>query len=255
MIVNMYLSSTATTRLKTRPAPLSQVSVTGCARGQRRPIGGPHRVETRSLCSCWAYKPGLGPIGVRRAGRREQSDIRALGVDGLVIILEDDIVDLAALEVDRAADARRIDDHAGAGRQDLTDSPGGLPTGAPGGVAATGAPGGEAVGARLAALRLAPRPIGLIGLHLRLVLALIQRTGVEILPGGHDQDRQRDREKQVSRVLGFHVRASLSLAVRLAGPRPRPSASPRRAARKAVRTSSTSATKRRPSASRRAIST
>jgi hypothetical protein len=27
--VNMYLSSTATTRLNTRPAPLSQVSVTG----------------------------------------------------------------------------------------------------------------------------------------------------------------------------------------------------------------------------------
>ena len=30
VIVNMYLSSTATTRLKMRPAPLSQVSVTGC---------------------------------------------------------------------------------------------------------------------------------------------------------------------------------------------------------------------------------
>ncbi len=223
--------------------------------GQRLPIGRPHRVEARSFCPCRAYKPGLGPIGVRRAGRREQSDIRALGVDGLVIILENDIVDLAALKIDRAADARRIDDNTGAGRQDLTDSPGGLPYRRPGRRRRGRRAGRQS---RLGAGWLGfvwRRGIGLIGLHLRLVLALIQRTGVEILPGGHDQDRQRDREKQVSRVLGFHVRASLSLAVRLAGRRPRPSASPRRAARKAVRTSSTSATKRRPSASRRAIST
>ncbi len=90
-------------------------------RGQCRPIGGPHRIETWSLCSRRAHKSGLGPIGVRRARRREQSDIRALRVDGLVIVLEDDIVDLAALEVDRTADARRIDDHAGTGGQGCTD--------------------------------------------------------------------------------------------------------------------------------------
>ena len=194
--------------------------------GQRLPIGRPHRVEARSFCPCRAYKPGLGPIGVRRAGRREQSDIRALGVDGLVIILENDIVDLAALKIDRAADARRIDDNTGAGRQDLTDSPGGLPY-RRAGRRRRGRRAGRQSRRGAGWLRFGWRRwlIGLIGLHLRLVLALIQRTGVEILPGGHDQDRQRDREKQVSRVLGFHVRASLSLAVRLAGRRPRPSAS------------------------------
>ena len=34
-MVNMYLSSTAMTRLKTRPAPLFQVSVTGFSVRQR----------------------------------------------------------------------------------------------------------------------------------------------------------------------------------------------------------------------------
>src|SRR6185437_6711838 len=62
-------------------------------RGQRLPVGGPDRVETRRLGSRWTDKPGLGPIGVGRAGRREQSDIRALRVDRVVVILEDDIVD------------------------------------------------------------------------------------------------------------------------------------------------------------------
>src|SRR6202034_4807695 len=65
---------------------------------QRLAIGGPERIKTRSLCSGRAYEPRLGPIGVRRASRREEPDIRALGVDGLVVILEDNIVDLAALE-------------------------------------------------------------------------------------------------------------------------------------------------------------
>ena len=114
---------------------------------ERLPIGGPYRVETRRLCACRAYEAGLRPIGVRRASRREQPDIRALRIDGLVIILENNIVELATLEVDRAADAGRVDDHPGAGRQDLTDRPGGLPQWRPGGVAAARAPGGIAAGA------------------------------------------------------------------------------------------------------------
>ena len=158
MIVNMYLSSTAIDPLEDETRAIVPGQRHRLRRGQRLAIGGPDRVETGSLCPCWAYKPGLGPIGVRRAGRREQSDIRALGVDRLVIILEDDIVDLAALEVDRAADARRVDDHPGARRQDLTDRPAGASSSArPGGVAATGAPGGEASGRRSAAPRLATR--------------------------------------------------------------------------------------------------
>ncbi len=96
---------------------MSQVSVTGWVGSQRLAIGGPDGVEIGGLGPGRAYKSRLGPIGVRRAGRREQSDIRALRVDRLAIILEDNIVDLAALEIDRAADAWRVDDHAGARRK------------------------------------------------------------------------------------------------------------------------------------------
>ena len=108
---------------------------------------------------------------------------------------------------------------------------GAVAAGAPGGVAATPARrAGKPSASRSAALRGAGGARGLawFGLHLGLMLALIERTGVEILPGGHHQDRQRDREKEVSRVLGFHVRASLSFVplgrsasatVRFAAPR------------------------------------
>ena len=251
----MYLSSTAIDPLENEARAIVPGQRHRLGGGQRLAIGGPERIETGSLCPGCAHKPGLGPIGVRRARRREQPDIRALGVDGLVIILEDNIVDLAALEVDRAADARRVDHHPRACRQRRADCRRRCRS------RRAGRRGGDRRAGRRSRRRAARLRFGCgardwpVGLQLRLVLALIQGTGVEILPAGHHQDRQRDREKEVSRVLGFHVRASLFFAVRLAGPRPRPSASPRRAARKAVRTSSTSAAKRRPSASRRAIST
>ena len=74
--------------------------------GQGFAVGGPDGVEIGSLGAARADEARLGPIGVRRAGRREQPDVRALRVDGLAIVLEDDVVDLAALEIDRAADAR-----------------------------------------------------------------------------------------------------------------------------------------------------
>src|SRR4029077_765760 len=99
------------------------------------------------------------------------------GVDRLVIILEDDIVDLAALEVDRAADARRIDDHPGTGRQGCANRLWRRRT-----RSAWGRGDGRRAGRRsrrgCAWLGFVwRRGIGLIGLHLRLVLALIQRTG------------------------------------------------------------------------------
>ena len=76
--------------------------------GQRLAVGGPNGVEIGGLGGVGADETGLGPIGVRRAGRREEADVRALRVNGLAIVLEDDVVELAALEVDRAADARRV---------------------------------------------------------------------------------------------------------------------------------------------------
>ena len=220
-------------------------------------IGGPDGVEIGGLAPGRAYKSGLGPIGVRRAGRREQPDVRALRVDRLAIVLENNIVDPAALEVDRSADARRVDGHARTCRQSRADR---LRR-----VRRRSARRGRSSRGRRARrrrrgawlrLRRRLRAIRLhLGLHLRLVLVLIQRAGVEILPGGHHQDRQRDREKKVPGVLGIHVGLSLPFGALAADPRPRPSAPRRRAARKALRTSSTSAAKRRPSASRRAIST
>ena len=115
--MNMYLSSTAMTRLKTRPAPLSQVSVTGWS-GVSVLTSAVQTVSRLGvLAPLGADEAGLGPIGVGRAARREQADQRALLVDRLVIVLEHEIVELTALEVDRAAEARRVDRHALARRQ------------------------------------------------------------------------------------------------------------------------------------------
>ena len=101
---------------------MSQVEGHRLGRAQRLTIGGPECVEIGGLGdAARAHKSRLGPIGVGRARWREQSDIRALRVDGLVIVLEDNIVDSAAFEVDRAADARRIDYHARVGRQGCAD--------------------------------------------------------------------------------------------------------------------------------------
>ena len=61
-------------------------------------------------------------------------------------------------------------------------------------------------------------------LGLRRVLLLVEGTGVEILPGGHHQDRQGDGEKEVSRVLVVHGRLFLPFGVVCAAGR-RPSLS------------------------------
>ena len=91
--------------------------------GQGLAVGGPDGVEIGGLGAARADEARLGPVGVRRSGRREEPDVRALRVDGLAIVLEDDVVDLAALEIDRAADARRVDGHARGRRQGLADRP------------------------------------------------------------------------------------------------------------------------------------
>ena len=61
----------------------------------------------------------LGVVGMRTAGRRQQHDVRAVGLDRLAIVLERQIVDPAALERDRALEARRVDGDARAMRQRL----------------------------------------------------------------------------------------------------------------------------------------
>src|SRR5208337_3896482 len=191
------------------------------------------------------------PIGVRRAARREQTDQRALFVDGLVIILQKEVVELAALEVDRALEARRVDGDARIRLERLGDRFG------RGHAERRGAAGrGDARLLRLGGLRrLFGRDVRLgLALRLRLVLALVGRPGVEILPPGHHQDRQGYSEKEVSRVLGVHGRLSLPFAAVCAAGR-LVSLALRLTARKAWPTSSTSAAKERPSASRRAIST
>ena len=217
-------------RLNVRPAPLSHVSVTG--------LPTPESVRSAlqsvaSSASCARPSRSRSRPNRRRAARRrEQADVRALGIDRLVISLEHDIVDLAALQVDRTADARRVDRHSRACRQDLFDRLGAVAAGAPGGVAATGA--GRRSCRCAARLRFGRRSGYWPGWPPSAPGARADTgTGVEILPGGHHQDRQRDREKQVSRVLGFMFARLCPSSVRLAGPRPRLSASPRRAARKA----------------------
>ena len=77
--------------------------------GQRFGVSGPDSVEIGRLRAARTDESRLRPIGVGRAGRREEPDQRALRVNGFAIVLEDEIVDLAALEVDRAAEARRVD--------------------------------------------------------------------------------------------------------------------------------------------------
>ena len=54
-----------------------------------------------------------GDIGARRAERREEPDRRGILGDGLLLPEEDEIVDLRALEVDRALERRGFDSDPG----------------------------------------------------------------------------------------------------------------------------------------------
>ena len=102
----MYLSSTAMIRLKTRPAPLSQVRVTGMPGESVLPSAVQSGVAVGQRPGIGADPAELGVIGRLAAGRREQHDLRALGVDGLVVVLERHVVDAAALQGDRAGERR-----------------------------------------------------------------------------------------------------------------------------------------------------
>ena len=98
----------------------------GMLGGQRLDVGGPQGVETGRLGARRSSQARSSP-NRRRARRRGENrrTVRALRVYRLVIFLEYDVVDLAALEIDRAADARRVDHHPGACSQGLADRLGG----------------------------------------------------------------------------------------------------------------------------------
>jgi hypothetical protein len=75
---------------------------------------GPYRVGPGQRCrgaGC-RHPAEFGVIGIRRAGRREHHDRRRIRIDGLAVLRQRQIVDTAALEIDRAAEPRGIDSDA-----------------------------------------------------------------------------------------------------------------------------------------------
>ena len=77
----------------------------------------PHRVGPRQFHRRAARRrpAELGVERIRAAGRREQHDRRRVRIDRLAIFDQREIVDAAALERDRAGEARRLDVHARGG--------------------------------------------------------------------------------------------------------------------------------------------
>ena len=68
-----------------------------------RRVGAGHR----GIGAGGGYPAEFGVIGVRRSRRREQHDRRRIRIDGFAVLRERQIVDAAALEIDRAAEPRR----------------------------------------------------------------------------------------------------------------------------------------------------
>ena len=82
-------------------------------RERRLARGRPQRVgagERKTFAA--ADEARLGVIGVRAALGRQEHDLRARRLDRLAIVLEREIVDAAALQRDRAFEARRVDGDA-----------------------------------------------------------------------------------------------------------------------------------------------
>ena len=182
----------------------------------------------------------VGPIRRRAARRREQGDERTLGIDRLVIGLELEVVDQAALQGDRTGERRRVDRHPRAEGERLGAGP------------------GTRVGRRLELRRRRAidgrrrgarrRRLGL-GRRRRRHVVLMQLRRVKIVPADQNQHRKDDRQYEVAGILGIHDRLSLSLA---RGPDRGLS---RRSCRKPRSISPTSASKSIVSAGKRAIST
>ena len=147
----------------------------------------------------------LGEVGFLAARGAEQRDGRTARLHGDPVLLEAQVIQMAALEVDRARKARRVDRKPGRGRDDCLarlDGRGSL--GGPRKLRRLAGGGLLALllrGARLVCLLL------LLGLLVALLLE--HRLGIEILPAGNDQDRQHDREDEVLVVAGHALGAVL----------------------------------------------
>ena len=80
----------------------------GMPRRQLLAVGGPDRVQRRPL-SALRGPAELGEVGARRAERRQEPNRRRILVDRLLVIEQLEVVDLRALEVDRAGELGRLD--------------------------------------------------------------------------------------------------------------------------------------------------
>src|SRR5262245_829309 len=89
----------------------------GLGRERALGLGAPERIAIgHRLRHALARTPAeLGIVGMRRARRREQLHVGALGIHGLAVSGEHQIGDASALERERPPGARRIDAHPGAG--------------------------------------------------------------------------------------------------------------------------------------------
>ena len=132
---------------------------------------------------CCADPAEFGVIRIVGALGREQHDLRALGVGGLAIFLQAQIVELGALELDRAVQHRGVNRHALAARFQrgvARHMVGAAPCPARRGRPARQSRDGFFLMRQHGLTRL-------LGLHLR--------RGDEILPAEQHQRRQRDGEK------------------------------------------------------------
>ena len=166
-------------------------------RERRLARGRPQRVGSGERKTFAADEARLGVIGVRAARGRQEHDLRARRLDRLAIVLEREIVDAAALQRDRAFEARRVDGDARAFGERLLagerDSGGArLRRGAFG---------------RASALRRRLRRPRLDPLLLLCRLLRVGRRRLrqeQDLPGEQDAERQENGEDEVAVVL-VHV--------------------------------------------------
>ena len=82
------------------------------AGSQRSLVGRPHRILVRQAARLRADPAELRVIGVLGAGGRQEHDDRALGIDGLAVVLQGHVVDAAAAQVDGAGDGGSVDGDA-----------------------------------------------------------------------------------------------------------------------------------------------
>ena len=176
------------------------------------PAGAVHSVvgPGSGPASAGADPAEIGEIGVRPAARRQEHDGRALLVDGLVIVVEPDVVDTAAGQIDRAGDSRRLDQHAlglrerlGAGLHRLLHRRRGWRRagrrGRRAGCAAGAA--GRLIGGRRRLLLLRFGRL-LLGDLLLLARLFDLRPGNEELPAEQHDHRQHDRHDEIAVIVG-----------------------------------------------------